>query len=316
MAFQTSWIAMWASKKELKKERFLKEMLEVMPWESMVTLLESKYAGRKKWWRAKTDLFLMLKIYCLQQRFNLSDPWVEEEIYDRVTFQRFLDIDLLNDNIPDETTILNFRHFLEKHQFQNKLFELINDYLEKKWMIMRKWTLVDATIITASGSTKNQAGKRDQEMRSTKKWGNYYHWMKVHIWVDGDTWVVHTVTHTSANRHDSTQTDDLLHWEEGYISWDKAYGSKARKQQAREMGIVYGMLDKAPRWSKLSNKQEKRNKKRQRVKAKVEHPFQVVKHLRWHRKVRYRWLMKNWLQFTMLMWLANIYKMRKKILVV
>lgn len=316
MAFQTSRVAIWASKKKLKKERFLKEMLDVMPWESMIALLQPKYQWRERGGRKKTDLFLMLKIYCLQQRFNLSDPWVEEEIYDRVTFQRFLDIDLLNDNIPDETTVLNFRHFLEKNSFQDELFSLINDYLERKWMIMKKGTLVDATIITASGSTKNKEKKRDEEMKSTKKWGNYYFGMKVHIWVDWDTWIVHTVTHTSANKHDSTETDKLLHWEERYVSWDKAYGSKERKQKARKSWLIYGMLDKAGRWKKLSVKQEKRNRKRQKVKAKVEHPFLVVKHLWWHRKVRYRWLLKNWLQFTMLMWLANIYKMRKKILVV
>lgn len=317
MSFATSWVALWANQKVLRKENFLKEMLVIMPREEMCALIQHAYnIKRTSWWRVKIDLLLMLKIHCLQQWFGLSDPAMEEEIYDRTSFQRFLDIDLLNDNIPDESTILRFRHMLEENGLQDKLFELINWILEMKWIIMKTWTLVDATIIHAPSSTKNKSWKRDPEMASTKKWNNYHYGMKAHVWVDWNSWLIHTVTYTAANEHDSTQIEELLHWEEKYVSWDKAYDKHARKQEFRENWITYGILNKAGKWKKLSKKQEKHNKTWQRIKAKVEHPFQVMK-CQWnYRKVRYRWLLKNWGQVVFMMWLINLFKCRKRLLAI
>lgn len=313
MAYATSFVALWAERKELKKNKFLGEMQKAMPWDELRNVI-APYHNWKWGGRPKMEGMLLLKMYCLQQWFGLSDPGVEEEIYDRISFQKFLNIDLLNDIIPDETTLLRFRHLLEEHKLQEKLFEKINEVLEKKGLIMRKWTLVDATIINAPSSTKNEKKERDPDMASTKKGNQYYFGMKAHIWVDGTTWVVHTVKCTKASIFDWNETENLLHGKEEYVSGDKVYWKQERKREFREKGIIYWILDKAPRWKKLSVKQEKRNRKRQSLKSKVEHVFQVCKCQRNYRKTRYRWILKNWMQVTFIMWLVNIYKMRRYLL--
>lgn len=310
MGYKTSWISLGSEKKTLRKDKFLREMEKVLPYQEMRDIINPFYK-LKWWWRPKTDGILLLKMYCLQIWFGLSDPAVEEEIYDSISFQKFLDIDLLSDNIPDETTLLRFRHLLERHELQEKLFKLMNRKLKEKGLIMQRWTLVDATIIHAPSSTKNASKKRDPEMTSTKKWNQYYFGMKAHIGVNGDTWVVHTVKYGTAREHDSQKFGELLHGKEDYYSWDKAYWSNDIKHICREKWVVYGILDKAWRNRKLSWKQEKRNRRRQRVKAKVEHPFQVIKCQRNYRKARYRWLKKNGLQIVFMMWLVNMFKMRK-----
>jgi IS5 family transposase len=261
------------------------------------------------------DLLLMLKIHFLQQWYNLSDPGMEEAIYDRNSFQKFLDIDLLADDVPDETTILNFRHFLEEHKIPEKLFEVTNIVLEQNGLIMKKGTTVDATIITASGSTKNNAHKRDPEMKSTKKGANYHFGMKAHTGTDMESGVVHTLKVTSANESDVVQLEDLLHGEEKAIGGDKAYASDKKKKECRELGIAYTILDKAKKGKKLSSKQKKRNKKYSSIRALVEHPYQVIKHQWGHRKVRYKGLFKNTMQFFTLFMLANIFKVRRKLAV-
>lgn len=312
--FTNSWIKVGYEINKTRKEKFLDEMEISIPWVELCNLVSPYYEKTSTEGKKKMELKLMLKIYFLQQRNWLSDPAMEDEIKDRISFQKFLDIDLLNDVIPDETTILRFRHLLEAHELQRKMFDLINGILEVRWLLVRKWTIVDATIIKAPSSTKNEDHKRDPEMSSTKKWANYSFGMKVHTWVDMKSWLVHSVEYTTASVHDGKMMDELLHWEEEAISGDKAYDKQARKQQCRKDWVVYGIINKAVRWRKLSNKQEKHNKVWSVIRGKVEFSYGVVKHLRWHAKTRYRWLQKNGLQFVMLMWLANIYRMRKKLI--
>jgi len=309
---QVSFLSIANNQKILKCEKFLNEMKAVMPWKELIKAIEPYYV-EKETGRKKTDLLLMLKIHFLQQWYNLSDPGMEEAIYDRNSFQKFLEVDLLADKVPDETTILHFRHFLEEHKLPQELFEITTMILEEKGLIMKKGTTVDATIITASASTKNKVHKRDPEMRSTKKGANYYFGIKAHTGTDMESGVVHTMKVTSANESDVTQLEDLLHGDEKAIGGDKAYASDKKKRECRNLGIAYTILDKAKRGKKLSSKQKKRNKKYSSIRALVEHPYRVVKHQWGHRKVRYKGLFKNTMQFYTLFMLANIFKVRRKL---
>lgn len=256
----------------------------------------------------------MLKIYFLQQFYELWDLAMEEAIYDRISFQEFLWIDILSTKVPDETTILNFRHFLEENKLQDVLFEEVLSLLKEKGLFFTRGTIVDASIIKASSHTKNKERKRDEEMSSTKKNNNFYFWMKTHIWVDADSGIVHTVICTTAKESDISQTEKLLHWEEKAVFWDKAYNKKEDKKKARKKWIFYWMTNKATKSKKLSTKQKKRNKQLSSVRSKVEHPFRILKCQFNHTKVRFKWLKKNWFVMKIKMALWNIYLMRKKLL--
>lgn len=314
MSYQNSFLALAQEKKITRKEKFLNEMDKIIPWNKFLTLIEPVYLSEAKTWRPKMELKMMLKIYFLQQWYNLSDPLMEEEIYNQNCFQKFLNIDLLSAKIPDETTILNFRHLLEDNKLQEKIFEQVNILITDKWYILKEWTIVDATIIEAPSSTKNKDKKRDDEMKSTKKWNNWFFWMKAHIWVDADSWLIHSLETTSANIHDSDKFEDCLTWEEKIILADKWYFNEERKKKARKAWIFCGILDKAKPKHKLSWKQKNRNKKLSSVRAKVEHPFQILKCQWWYTKTRYRWLQKNSAQLHTLFALINLFKVRKKLL--
>lgn len=288
------------------------EMTKVVPWNDISHLIQPHYReneiGRKR-----IDLLLLLKIYFLQQWFNLSDPAVEEWIYDRISFQKFLNIDLM-DNVPDETTILNFRHLLEEHQLPEKIFKLVNKLLENKGLLLKEGTIVDATIISAPSSTKNKAKKRDPEMSSTKKNNNYHFGMKAHIGVDTKSGLVHSLETTTAKNSDIGQLEKLLHRKEKSIFGDKAYGRQDDKRAARRKGIFYGITDKGYSNHKLSNKQKSRNKKTSSVRSKVEHPFHTLKCKWGHRKTRYRGIFKNKMQLFTIFALGNIFRVRKILL--
>ena len=239
---------------------------------------------------------------------------MEEAIYDRLSFQEFLWIDTVSNNIPDETTILNFRHFLEENKLQDILFTEVLSILKEKWFFFTRWTIVDASIIRASSHTKNKDRKRDEEMSSTKKNNNYYFWMKTHIWVDSDSWIVHSVEVTTAKDSDIWQLYTLLHWEEKAVFWDNAYHKKSNKIQYRKDGVFYGITNKWTQAKKLSSKQKKRNKQLSSVRSKVEHPFRIVKCQFNFTKVRFKWLEKNKAVMKIKWALWNIYMMRKKLL--
>jgi len=312
MSAQSSFLSL-AKTKTLRKEKFLSEMDRVIPWTHFLDAIHPHYYDNDVG-RPACDLLLMLKIYFLQQWFDLSDPSVEDEIYDRTSFQQFLDIDLMKETVPDETTVCKFRHFLEEHTLQEQLLEIVNTLLEEKGFLMKKGTIVDATLIAAPTSTKNKDRKRDPEMSSTKKGGQWYFGMKGHIGVDVDSGVVHTVVGTTAKRHDRSQMETLLHGQEQALFGDKGYWSKVHKKQVRAQGLYWGISDHIDRHHHLSPSQKKRNRKLSSVRAKVEHPFRIIKDQWGHRKVRYRGIRKNTLQLHALFALANLYMLRKPLL--
>lgn len=322
MAFQDSFLSLMVSdQKVTRTETFLWEMEKVIPWSMFVDTLtpyyeksgktgsDSPIGGRPRRW-----LLLMLKMYCLSQWYNLSDEATEEAIYDRISFQKFLDINIVSLSVPDETTLENFRYMLEENNLTKVLFEQMNTFLENKWLILKRWTSVDATIITAPSSTKNKKKERDPEMKSTKKGSNYSFGMKIHAGTDTETGVIHSVEVTAANIHDSEKFDDCLHWKEWAVFADKGYFKDERKKTLRSKGIFCGILDKAKRGSKLSSSQKKRNKQLSSVRAKTEHPFHTMKCLFGYRKVRYKWLEKNTVQVFAIAMLANIHRVRKSLL--
>lgn len=310
-AKQTSFLSLVKAKRILRKERFLLEMDRVIPWEQMLNVISEYYYPTKETvvGRKKKELMMMIKIYFLQQWYNLSDPLMEEEIYETASFQKFLDIDLLADIVPDETTILRFRHFLEQHNLTDKLFDIVNKLLEERGLILKKGTIVDATIIETDRNRKNP----DQDMSSTKKNNNFHYGAKAHIGVDADSGAVHTVEVTTAKMADNKKMEDLMHGEERALFGDKGYISKAKKKEFRKKGLFWGILDKGNKYHHLSSSQEKRNKKLSSIRSKVEHPFRIVKYLWKHDKFRYRGLTKFKHQMNTLFALANLYMFRKKL---
>ena len=312
MSSQASFLSI-AHQKKLRCEKFLDEMERVMPWKEMLNAIAPFYV-EKALGRKHKELKMMLKIYFLQQWYDLSDPGMEEAIYDRNSFQKFLEIDLLGDSVPDETTILNFRHLLEKHALQEQFLIIVNGILEQRGITVKHGTITDATIIAAPPSTKNKEKKRDPEMHQTKKGNQWYFGMKAHIGTDTKGFV-HTIEVTKASVHDGEMQDLLYHGGEKAKFGDSAYQSKEKKQKARKAKIFWGVADKAARNHPLSRSQKKRNHQTSGVRSFVEHPFQVIKCQWHHRKVRYRGLKKNGLQFTGLFALCNLFRARKALLI-
>ncbi len=311
-SLQHSFLSLAQSKK-LRCERFLDEMDQAIPWASFLEQIEPYYQVNDLG-REKTDLELLLRIYFLQQWYSLSDPGAEEAIYDRISFQKFLGIDLLAHTVPDETTILNFRHLLESHRLPEKFFAVVNEILEQKQLMVKEGSIVDATIVIAPTSTKNQQKKRDPEMSSTKKGNTWQFGMKAHTGVDTKRGLVHTLVTTTARVHDCKQFDSLQHGKEQAVFGDKGYYSDKAKQSARQKGQYFGVIDRATRSRCLSATQQKRNQHKASVRAKVEFSYQVLK-CQWHYcKVRYRGLFKNTMQLFTLFALCNLFRVRKQLL--
>ena len=299
-------------KKRTKRDVFLGEMDSVVPWARLEALIAPHYTKPRKG-RPQMPLSVMLRIYFLQQWYGLSDPGAEEALYDMHSMCDFTGLDLAHDAIPDETTILNFRHLLEAHNLTEALFGAVSDYLEDRSLLMRGGTIMDATLIAASSSTKNEAGKRDPEMSQTKKGNQWYFGMKAHIGVDAKSGLVHTAKTTTAKVHDARLTDDLIRPDDRAIFGDKGYVSDKRKRAARADGVLWAVKDKRKRARCLSSSQKKRNQKHGAVRAKVEHVFRVVKCQFGYRKARYRGLAKNAAQMFSLMALANLYLARQSL---
>ena len=300
-------------KKQTKREKFLQEMDIVVPWDRLLKQIEPHYSQAPQG-RKRMALEVMLRIYFLQQWYALSDPAAEEALYDIESMRRFAGLELGDDAIPDETTILNFRHLLEAHALTGVLFEEVKVFLEEKKLLLASGSILDATIIHAPSSTKNQDRKRDPEMSSTKKGNNWYFGMKAHISVDARSGLVHTIGATTARVHDSSVTGDLIRQDDEAVFADKGYFSDNYKRKARAAGIYWGVLDKAKPHKALSASQKKRNKKLSSIRAKVEHPFRILKCQFGYRKTRYRGIQKNGAQLFTLMALANLYQVRRKLL--
>lgn len=313
MVRQNSFLALVQDQKKLRKEKFLEEMEKIIPWADFCETIGPYYI-EKATGRKKMEITMMLKIYFLQQWYNLSDPAAEEEIYDRNTFQKFLGIDLLSQKVPDETTILHFRHLLEKYQLQERFFEVVKERLEQVGLLMKEGSIVDATIISAPSSTKNKEQKRDPEMSSTKKGNQWYFGMKAHIGVDAKSGLVHHIDTTAAKTNDRVPFQKLLHGEERALFGDKAYSKQEDKRNARKKGILWAISDRGVPNHPLSSSQKKRNRKFSSIRAKVEHPFQVIKCQWGFTKVRYKGLYKNTMQLFSLFALVNLFRVRKTLL--
>jgi len=255
----------------------------------------------------------MLRIYCLQQWYNLSDPGAEEALYDIQSMRAFCDLELGRDPIADETTILNFRHLLEAHGLTKTVFEAVAEYLEARGALLRGGTIVDATLIAASPSTKNEAGKRDPQMHSSKKGNQWYFGMKAHVGVDASSGLVHTAGVTSGNVHDAKVMDRLVREDDTAVYGDKGYANYTKKRAAEAAGVLWAVKEKAKPGRKLAKRQQARNRRFGKVRAKVEHVFRVMKCQFGYRKVRYRGIAKNGAQVFSLLALANLYLARSRL---
>jgi IS5 family transposase len=301
--------------KKTRREQFLAEMDHVVPWTRLCAVIEPHYPkGSRSGGRPPLPLERMFRIYCLQQWYNLSDPAAEEALYDSITMRQFAGVRTDADVIPDETSILNFRRLLEKHQLTEHLFAAINAHLSERGLIVGKGTIVDATIINAPSSTKNAEQKRDPEMHQTRKGKQWYFGMKVHIGTDTDSGLVHTVRATAANVADVNMLGELLHGDEDSLHADSAYHSKALKAEAEASGIAFEVNQRGSRHHPLTKAERARNRRLSRVRATVEHPFLVVKRLWGHAKVRYRGIKKNLAQMHTLFGLANIFRVRRQLM--
>jgi len=312
---QTSFLSLATHRQKPRSERFLDEMDKVVPWKELCALIAPHYkpgaTGRKPY-----PLETMLRVHFLQQWYDLSDPAAEQEIADRLSFQRFVRLDPLCGSLADETTILNFRRLIEEHGLAPALFGRVQALLEEKGLMMKEGTIVDATLVAGPSSTKNKAKARDPEMGSAKKGQSWHFGLKAHIGADARSGLVHSVETTSASVHDRNVFARLLHGREQAVFGDKGYYSEADKRQARRRGVFWGVNDKAQRGykGKLSRRQKQRNRQKSGVRAKVEFPFRVLKRQFHFLKTRYRGLAKNASKILTLFALVNLYLARRKIL--
>ncbi|MEW8492455.1 MAG: IS5 family transposase [Candidatus Thiodiazotropha taylori] len=279
-------------RKPTRMEKFLAEMDGVVPWEQLCDLIQPFYpkAGNG---RPPVGLERMLRIYFLQHWFNLSDPGAEEALYESRSMCRFIGIDLGHEPVPDETTILNFRHLLKKHKLDDQLFHAVGEYLQSRGIKVASGTIVDASIINALSSTKNKDKQRDPEMHQTKKGNQWYFGMKAHIGVDSKTKIIHSVAATPANVHDSQVLEDLLHGDETRIWGDSAYAGQGEVIQSAAPKAKDFTQTKGSRHKPLKDAERMRNRNKSRVRAKVEHVFDVIKRVFGFTKTRYRGLAKN-----------------------
>ncbi len=298
-------------RKPTRRERFLDEMNRVVPWEELVRVIEPVYPKADGPGRPPVEIERMLRLHCLQQWFNLSDPSVEEALYDSRAMRQFVGVDLGREPVPDETTICKFRHLLETHRLGQQLFARIGEYLTKQGLQVSRGTIVDATIIHAPSSTKNRTKARDPEMHQTKKGNQWYFGMKAHIGVDSQTKLIHSVAATAANVHDSQVLPELLHGQETRVWGDSAYSGQRdviRQHAPKAKSFIQANAHR------LSEAERARNRTKSKVRAKVEHAFLVIKRIFDWAKVRYRGLAKNthWLQISC--GLANLYVSRRRLL--
>jgi len=300
-------------RKQTRRAAFLSEMERIVPWRELCALIEPFYpkAGNG---RPPIGLERMLRLHFLQHWFDLSDPAAEEALYDSLSMRAFVGIDLGREPVPDETTILNFRHLLERHSLGKELFERVNTYLASRGLKVAGGTIVDATIIAAASSTKNQAKARDPEMHQTRKGQQWYFGMKLHIGVDSRTKLIHSLLTTAANVHDGTVLGELLHGKETRVYGDQAYrGRKAAIRQHAPNASDFtnrryryrGVVDEAER---------SKNRTKSSVRAKVEHPFGVIKRVFGFAKVHYRGLAKNTERLWVTCGLTNLFMVRYRLL--
>lgn len=280
-------------RKPTRKEIFLQEMDQIIPWKELSHVIKPYYPKPKGAGRRPVGIERMLRIHFLQHWFELSDPGAEEALYDSRAMRQFVGIDLGKEPVPDETTILNFRHLLERNHLGDELFRLVNEYLVESGLKVNRGTIVDATIIHAPTSTKNKDKARDPDMHQTRKGNQWYFGMKTHIGVDNRTKLIHSVAVTAANVHDSQLLGDLLHGDETHVWGDSAYAGQKKQLYEQASNARDFTQKKGSRHRQLTEAEASANRYKSKVRSRVEHVFGVMKRQFGFTKVRYRGLDKN-----------------------
>ncbi len=310
-------LGLGTSTKRTRRREFLDEMDRVVPWSDLVAEIAPFMPAGKRG-RPPFPVESLLRIHFMQQWFTLSDPAMEEALHDMPLFRDFAGLGGWDDRLPDESTILRFRHVLEKHKLAERILATVNLLLGAKGLMLRSGTVVDATLISAPSSTKNASGERDPEMHQSKKGQPWFFGMKAHIGVDADSGLVHTVRGTSGNVNDVVEANSLLHGQETDVFADAGYQGAHKRPDAKEdvkwhVAMRPGkrkLLDKTDPVDALTEQIERIKAS---IRAKVEHPFRVIKRQFGHVKVRYRGLDKNTAQLHTLFALANLWMVRKRL---
>ena len=301
-----------SKRRQTRKEIFLSRMDNLLPWTQLLEVIEPFYPkvgnGRRPY-----PLETMFRIHCMQQWYSLGDEAMEDALYEIASMRQFAQLSL-DKAIPDRTTIMNFRHLLEKHKLTRKLFKTVNQWLSECGVMMTQGTLVDATIIEAPSSTKNKKNERDPDMHQTKKGNEWHFGMKAHIGVDAKSGLTHTLVTTAANEHDLNQMKNLLHGDEEFISGDAGYQGAEKREELKEKDVEW-LITARPGKVRVLKKHPRKNKTainieylKASIRAKVEHPFRIIKCQFGFIKARYKGLIKNDSQLAMLFTLANLFK--------
>jgi transposase, IS5 family len=303
--------------KRTRRREFLDEMEKVVPWSDLVALV-SPYLPEGKRGRPPFSPETMLRIHFMQQWFALSDPAMEEALHDMLVFREFAGLEGWDERLPDESTILRFRHVLEKHKLAAQILQTINDLLSAKGVMLKSGTVVDATLIAAPSSTKNKSGDRDPEMKQSRKGQQWYFGMKCHIGVDIESGLVHTVKGTSGAVNDVIEANSLLRESDREVYADAGYRGAQKRPDAKD-GVNWNIAMRPGKRRRLDLTKpiealtEQLERVKAGIRARVEHPFRVVKRQFGHAKVRYRGLAKNTAQLHTLFALANLWMARKKL---
>ena len=304
-------------RRKTRKELFLARMEALLPWAMMLEVIEPVYpkAGNG---RRPYPLDTMLRIHCMQQWYSLSDGAMEDALYEITSMRLFAKLSL-DQAIPDRTTIMNFRHLLEQHQLARQLFDAVNLWLSDAGIMMKQGTLVDATLIEAPCSTKNKRGERDGEMHQTKKGNQWYFGMKAHIGVDAKSGLTHSLETTAANEHDLNQVGNLLHGKEEFVFADAGYQGAENREELADVKAQWAIAMRPGRLKELK-KHPRKNKAviaferlKSSIRAKVEHPFRIIKRQFGFVKARFKGLRKNDNQLAMLFTLANLFRVDQMI---
>ena len=311
-------------KKQTRRDKFLGQMEQVVPWKRLIAVIEPHYPKSGQRGRPPIGIARILRMYFIQQWYGLADEAVEDAIYDSQALRNFCRIDLAVESVPDATTLLNFRHLLETHELPQAMLREVNALLKERGLLMSQGTLIDATLIAAPSSTKNRKHERDPQMHQTKKGNQWYFGLKAHIGADEQSGLVHTVVSTAANVSDISQTANLMHGKEQVVGADAGYvGAQKREevQQAlrdNEQQVAWRIAKRRKPIREMAEGWQKNlalayEKLKARIRAKVEHPFHVVKNIFQHKEVRYKGVAKNDAQLHTLFALSNLYMVRGKL---
>ena len=307
------------SSRRTRKREFLESMDRVVPWSELVSLIEpyAPESGRRG--QQPFAVEAMLRIHFMQQWFNLSDPSMEEALHDVPVFRDFAGLSNWADAMPSESSILRFRHLLERHKLADQILATVNTLLSAKGLLLKAGTVVDATLIAAPSSTKNREGTRDPDMHQSKKGNQWFFGMKAHIGVDAESGLVHTVQGTAGNVNDVVEANSLLHGEETVVFTDAGYQGADKRPDAKP-GVTWHVAMRPGKRRTLDTENkladallDKAERIKAGVRAKVEHPFRVIKRQFGHVKVRYRGLKKNTAQLKTLFALSNLWMVRNKV---